>query len=655
MKEKLVRWILAAVAAALCGLFAWGLLAYTQPMEDQVYNLSLFWEGEAMPEDWVFSDKGWTVFTQEGEDRRVLTPDQLGNYTGLTEPGQTIYFSRVLQEDLDAPTLQIGAMESAIAVFLDGTLLYADFEQESMAIGSLRLPLLEGYRAEPVTISLPMDYQGKTLTIAQGTYPYEGVAAEDITVYPAEVSLFCGYAYESGLIAQSFQTAVPAALAYGGGLVLLALLVWQAFRGRRDLGLLWAALALFFWMTEMLGSAPFFYSYFGGSQFDLAGLARLLALAALLAFLSARARRRRWVLWGLTGLYTLSVALRLVLSLWPSPPANDLTAFLTVNLPVLLGFVALVAALVLGVLLWRRETFFYRLFVPLTAAVLLLMLAVTIARGQGLAVLEHAVSTLSMLLPGYLLWPLMNGALVAAVVAAVAEGISQEIARRTETQAMADRERMALASYESLSRQHQEILMLRHDMTKQLLALQAMVTDPQALAYLESVVGRVNQVRKVADTGNQMLDILLNSCLPEAQDAGIAVEIQRSQAPETLPLSDTELCSLILNILDNAVAGAQAPGVARPYLRLDLHIQNDFFVFVCENAATRAWMEKEPKKEPMQLHGLGTKIMEQIMARYGNLLRREKGEDFYRVTLAIPFSPGDSPEAFDGPPPSADG
>lgn len=638
MRERMGRWGLAAAALALCALFSLGLLAYTQPMEERVYDLSLSWEGEALPEDWVFSDKGWSVFTQEGAERTELTPDGLGGYTGLEFPGQTLYFSRVLEEPLDAPTLQIAAAESALAVFLDGALLYADFDRETAAIGGLQLPTLEGYREEPVTISLPADYRGRTLTIAQGTPAYEGVPAEQIAVYPAAVTLFCGYAYESGLIAQSFRTAIPAALCCAAALLLLALLVWQAFHGKRDPGLLWAALALFFVMAERLGAAPFFYAYFGGTRFDLPGLARFCALAALLAFLSARGGRRRRVLWALTGLYTLSAAVCLAVELRAPHLATDLLAFLAVSLPPLLGFAALLSALVLGGLLWRKESRFYRLFLPLTGAGVLLIAVLTAAGGDGSAALAQIAAAVRGLSPGYLLWRLMAAALAAAVLAAAVESVAGEIARRTELRALADRERMALASYESLSRQHEEILMLRHEMTKQLRALQRLVTNPEAADYLSGIVGRMNEIRSVAATGNRMLDILLNSRLPAAQDAGISVEFKRSQAPERLPLSDTELCSLIMNILDNAVAGAQAPGVERPYIKLDLHIRNGFFVFACENAATRAWIEKEQKKEPMQAHGLGTRIIQRIMARHGNLLRTEQGGDYYRVTLALPLT-----------------
>ena len=52
-RERLCPWPLAPVALALCALFAAGLLAYAHPMEAEVYDLSLAWEGEAVPAEWL--------------------------------------------------------------------------------------------------------------------------------------------------------------------------------------------------------------------------------------------------------------------------------------------------------------------------------------------------------------------------------------------------------------------------------------------------------------------------------------------------------------------------------------------------------------------------------------------------------------------------
>ena len=125
----------------------------------------------------------------------------------------------------------------------------------------------------------------------------------------------------------------------------------------------------------------------------------------------------------------------------------------------------------------------------------------------------------------------------------------------------------------------------------------------------------------------------MNGKLSAAADAGIAVELTRATAPERLPLTDAELCSLMLNLLDNAVEAAAAAGVKRRYIKLDMHVRNGYFVFTCENGATLDWIDKETAPE----RGLGLKVVRQIVERYGNLSDTEYGDDFYRVTVLLPL------------------
>ena len=167
MKQWLLRGTAAAAALLLCGFFAAALLFYTQPMTEQTYDLSLGWTSEAMPDGWVYDQKGWTVCTQEGEDIVPLTPDGMGGFTGLTVPGQTVYFSRVLTEAVESPVLYLDTANRSVAVFLDGERLYTDCPELPGGIGELTLPMLGWDRTEPVAVSLPMDHVGETLTIAQ--------------------------------------------------------------------------------------------------------------------------------------------------------------------------------------------------------------------------------------------------------------------------------------------------------------------------------------------------------------------------------------------------------------------------------------------------------------------------------------------------------
>ena len=105
--------ILALCLAFLC-FFGGALLRYARPMENASYDFSLSWAGEAMPENWQYDQKGWSVFTLEGGERRELAADGLGGFYGAIEPGGVFYFSRVLTEAAAAPTLQIAPSSRAI-------------------------------------------------------------------------------------------------------------------------------------------------------------------------------------------------------------------------------------------------------------------------------------------------------------------------------------------------------------------------------------------------------------------------------------------------------------------------------------------------------------------------------------------------------------
>ena len=629
MKQTVYRALTVAVSLILCAVFAAVLLMYARPMEDAVYDLSMICSGEAIPADWVYDQKGWTVFTQEGGTVTELSPNGFGGFTGLAVPGQTFYFSRAMTEDLDSPTLRLAAANRNVAVFLDGELLYTDCPELDNRIGYLTLPMLEWDRTEPVVITLPADYAGKTLTIAQSTDLIGEKQEPDTTVWPCAVTLYCGYAYESGLIAESFQTAIPAAWFFLAGALLLALFVWQAFRGKADVGLVCAAVMAFLWLTSRMDMTSFALFYFGQPPVDIALQCREFALTALLVFLCSRLTgRRRVFLAVLTGAQGLAALAFLLLQWRGTLSFSFLSAMYAIDL------LTLLAALVCGFLERRKSSWFFRLFCPLTAAGIGLWAAAVCLSPERRAM---ALQQLALGAVPYFLWPLMLLMLVVALAVTVADAVRKEAARWTEARLLSERQELALAGYETMRRQHEEVMMLRHDLAKHLSLLRQMTGEAEVADYLDELIGQNEKIRPVVQSGNEMLDIILNGKLSAAADAGIKVEIVRMQAPEKLPLSDAELCSLLVNIMDNAVAAASAAGVEQPYIRLDAHLKSGFFVFSCKNSAAREWMRGKKEQETGPTHGLGLKIIRQISARYGDLMETERGTDDYKVMLAIPL------------------
>ncbi|MGN1002765.1 MAG: sensor histidine kinase [Oscillospiraceae bacterium] len=629
MKKTIGRLLSVALSLVLCVAAASALLAYIRPMEDKSYDLSLISSGEAVPTDWVYDDKGWTVFTQEGDQTTLLSPNGFGGFTGLSQPGQTFYFSREMTEVLDCPILRLGVANRTVSVFLDGELLYTDCPEQDNRIGYLTLPMLEWDRTEQVVVSLPANYVGKTLTIAQSTDVIGEKQEPDSTVWPCSVTLACSYAYESTLIAESYRAALPSAFFFAAGVFLLLLFVWQVFGGKTDIGLVCAAAAAFLWLTYRMARTSYSHTYFSGFPVDAASLCRIFSLTALLGFLSSRLTwRRRRLLWVLTGAQgALGLAYGILQHL-----GSVSFGFLAVLHDVSLA--ALLCALVCGFFEWRKGSPYFRLFCPATVAGIVICAGAACLSAPWRAEIRQQLSLGAL---SYFLWPLLLIMMIVALAAAVVQVIRKEAARRAEARLLAQRQELAQASFETMRRQHEQVMMLRHDMAKHLHLLRQMTGEAPVAAYLDELIGQNETIRPVVQSGNETLDILLNGKLSAAADAGVKIEIVRMQAPEKLPLSDAELCSLLVNILDNAVAAASAPALEQPYIRLDMHIKNGFFVFSCLNSATPEWILGIKNTQTAPEHGLGMKIIRQIAQRHGDLLETEYDSDHFKITLALPL------------------
>ena len=176
---------------------------------------------------------------------------------------------------------------------------------------------------------------------------------------------------------------------------------------------------------------------------------------------------------------------------------------------------------------------------------------------------------------------------------------------------------------------------IRHDMLRHFHTLHDMGDDEKRTAYLADLIGQNQKIRPVIESGNDMMDIILNGKLNSAIEAGIRVEIPHVTAPSTLPFSDPDLCSLIMNIIDNAIAAASK--AVSPYILLKLHERDGFLGIVCENSFEPQEPEIEVKKETVPKHGLGLKIVREIVAKYSGVITEKNDENRFIVKIVIPL------------------
>ena len=622
----------------LCAISTLTVFYYTHPMEDKSYNLSLMAEDGGDP----VGEKGWTVYTDKQGVRKNLTPDGIGGYTGLDYAGQTFYFSRELTEELESPTLQIGVVNRSVSVFLDDTLIYTDYPELDNRIGYLELPMQEYDRADPVKFSLPRDYLGHTLTIAQSSPTFSEKQFYDETVYPCEVTLYCGYSYESELIAQTAVTMIPAVLLFALELILLLSFIWNASHGNFYPALPVLALTAFFQMCSILTKAGFFYQYAGTFPVDLVSLSFYLSIGTLLVFLTMYARPLRLLFSVLTLLHWIATIFGNLMQ-WKKWISYGDTYVFFVNLPQITGFVVLVAVLICAFYLSNKGNQFFSYLFHAACVIsvgygILLLISITLIPTYTSSVLSRISVEFSIRTPNFSLKLVWYLCLLSALFAAVTDLRERDADQRAETCILTTKNRLTLESYENLRQQTEEVMMLRHDMTKHYTVLRQMAeqTPEKLYHYLDELLEQPQNIRPVVASENEMLNIIINGKLHTAVEKGISTEIIRAEAPKNLPLKDTELCCLIMNILDNAIHAASDAATETPYIKLDFHCKDQHFIFSCENSMSPNLYTH--KKISMRRHGYGLKIIHKIMEQWGDMVSISQDKTHYKISVVIPLS-----------------
>ena len=84
-----------------------------------------------------------------------------------------------------------------------------------------------------------------------------------------------------------------------------------------------------------------------------------------------------------------------------------------------------------------------------------------------------------------------------------------------------------------------------------------------------------------------------------AEAAGVAFRAS-AQVPPELPLPEEDVCTLLMNMLDNAVEGASlAQGEGERYIRFHVKAAGGFMAVLCENTFDGEWTRtREARRVP---------------------------------------------------------
>ena len=158
--------------------------------------------------------------------------------------------------------------------------------------------------------------------------------------------------------------------------------------------------------------------------------------------------------------------------------------------------------------------------------------------------------------------------------------------------------------------------------------------------YLHEMQEDLEAVTTLINTGNQVLDAILSSKLRLCKSEHILFKV-RAKDIGRLPLSDTDLSSLIGNILDNAFEGCQNCRGIVDNVFIDFQVirQHGMVIISAVNSAGGKYQYDNNQLQSTKRgkgHGYGLKRIKQIVEDAGGFVDIKPSGDRFKIEVCIP-------------------
>lgn len=195
-----------------------------------------------------------------------------------------------------------------------------------------------------------------------------------------------------------------------------------------------------------------------------------------------------------------------------------------------------------------------------------------------------------------------------------------------------------IAMYKQDNEHRQEIRRLNHDMKNLLIgvdgALSAMDIDEahrMISEYLKCCCDISEKSGPVS--GNSALDYIVSAKKTEAEELGIA--FYYDIAPFDVQISETDICILLGNILDNAIEACEQLSSEKT-IELKMRCINGMLYISCKNPTEQNDVSLLTTKSDKEQHGFGTVSINKIANKYGGYANFKIEEGLFVCEIIIP-------------------
>ncbi|NLX63454.1 MAG: GHKL domain-containing protein [Clostridiaceae bacterium] len=181
----------------------------------------------------------------------------------------------------------------------------------------------------------------------------------------------------------------------------------------------------------------------------------------------------------------------------------------------------------------------------------------------------------------------------------------------------------------------------RHDMRHHLALIDSYLHDGEtekARNYIRLVEYDIEAITPKRYCENNAVNLILSYFDIKAKNNGVQFSVD-AQLPQDIPISDTELCALLSNGLENAIkASSKVADENFRKVKIYCHIhKNNLLIYIENSFSGDVTMENGFPHSIQEGHGFGTKSMAMIAEKYNGYCSFEITGEIFMLRIVIPL------------------
>lgn len=185
--------------------------------------------------------------------------------------------------------------------------------------------------------------------------------------------------------------------------------------------------------------------------------------------------------------------------------------------------------------------------------------------------------------------------------------------------------------YEAIEQRRGELDTIRKDFNEKLETIAGIArsgADEEARGEISAFAESINRTRENHYCAVPVINAVLSQKENECKEAGIVLSVDLN-LPDILDVEPMHLCSILSNILDNAIAACQKVKSAdKPIIRITSQISGDYLIIKAVNPSI------EPKKSAPG-RGYGLKIISELTKNYGGDFQSDYSDGVFSVLVSL--------------------